>query len=50
MRRLTFKKHCTCGEGDSAEKHYLRCDLMYAPNFFPRKRKRFYIFYPLKER
>lgn len=46
--RLSLRKHCTCGS-DDPDKHYLRCDLFYAANSYPRKRKRFGLFYPMRE-
>lgn len=45
--RLYFKKRCTCGSNN--DKHFLSCDLFYMHGkSAPKKRKRFFIFYPLK--
>lgn len=45
---LSLRKKCTCESDD--DRHYLHCDLMYASNSVPRKKKRLGIFYPMKER
>lgn len=51
MQRLSLKVKCTCGTDN--DKHYLSCDIWYEKlkdKMFPKKRKRFFIFYPLKEK
>lgn len=47
--RLSLKPRCTCKSTNN--KHKLYCDLMYVnigPKMRPKKKKRFWFFYPLK--
>ncbi len=52
MKKLSLKPKCTCGA--KRGRHYLDCDLFYSVDRKLRrsnrdkKRKRFFLFYPLK--
>ena len=55
MKKLSIKPKCTCGAKHG--RHRLSCDVFYAvdrklkrTNRYPKKRKRFFLFYPLKEK
>jgi len=54
-KKLSIKPKCTCGAKHG--RHRLSCDLFYAvdrklkrKHRYPKKRKRFFLFYPLKEK
>jgi hypothetical protein len=43
--KLSLSPKCTCA---AKVGHFFGCDLMYESNSFPRKKKRFFFFYPMK--
>jgi len=46
---MKLKKHCTCNS-DQVGRHRLSCDLLYVEGkSYPRKKKRFFFFYPMKK-